>query len=80
VTRARVICVSDETPEGFSVRTVVFRADTDSPEGEKFTRYTPSLDLRMAVDNPGVVFEPGKAYYLDFTPAAEKQPETTKET
>lgn len=43
--------------------------DNDTPENERYAKYTPSGQLNIHVDNPAVVFEPGKAYYLDFTPA-----------
>lgn len=39
------------------------------PENQRFHKATPSGKLTMYVDNPDVDFEPGKTYYLDFTPA-----------
>lgn len=44
-------------------------ADDSTPENERFTKYTPSGTLRISVDNPAVIFEPGASYYLDFTKA-----------
>jgi len=44
-------------------------ADASTPENERFTRYTPSGQLTLTVDNPAVVFTPGADYYLDITPA-----------
>ena len=43
------------------------------PEDQRFSKATPSGSLRMQVDNPAALeqFEPGKAYYLDFTPVPE---------
>ncbi len=38
-----------------------------TPENDRFHRYTPSGNVRIQVDNPNVVFEPGKFYYVDFT-------------
>jgi hypothetical protein len=52
-------------------RTYEFMAvyDTDTPENQRFAKATPSGSLTIQVDNPDVHFEPGKFYYLDFTPA-----------
>ncbi|MFJ6729979.1 hypothetical protein ACIQPQ_34280 [Streptomyces sp. NPDC091281] len=51
-------------------RTYRFHAvyDQSVPEDLRYAQATPSGELRLAVDNPAVVFEPGKQYYLDFTP------------
>lgn len=43
--------------------------DPDAPEDQRYAKATPSGNLTIAVDNPAVAFEPGKSYYLDFTPA-----------
>lgn len=43
--------------------------DPDLPEDQRFAKATPSGTLTIQVDNPNVVFEPGKAYYLDITEA-----------
>lgn len=45
--------------------------DNSTPENERFTRYTPSGELKMTVDNPDVEFVPGQEFYLDFTPVSE---------
>lgn len=52
-------------------RTYRFMAqyDTSVPEDQRYAKATPSGSLTIAVDNPAVTFEPGKSYYLDFTPA-----------
>jgi hypothetical protein len=42
--------------------------DPAVPEDQRYAKYTPSGELRIQVDNPAVAFEPGKEYYLDFTP------------
>ena len=54
-----------------TTRNFTFQAVSDSstPENERFTKYTPWGELKMAVDNPAVRFEVGKFYYVDFTPA-----------
>ena len=43
----------------------------ENPENVQFNKYTPSGTLKMGIDNENLVnyFEPGKEYYLDFTPA-----------
>ena len=38
-------------------------------ENERFHRFTPSGMIEINVDNPKVVFELGKNYYVDFTEA-----------
>lgn len=43
--------------------------DPDTPEDQRYAQTTPTGNLTIQVDNPDVSFEPGKAYYLDFTPA-----------
>jgi hypothetical protein len=43
--------------------------DSSVPEDQRYAMATPSGELRIQVDNPNVVFEPGKHYYIDFTPA-----------
>jgi hypothetical protein len=43
--------------------------DNDTPENERYSKYTPVGSLKFTVTNPAVSFEPGKQYYLDFTPA-----------
>lgn len=52
-------------------RTYEFQAvyDDGTPENERYSKYTPYGKLEIAVDNPAVVFKPGKLYYLDFTEA-----------
>lgn len=42
--------------------------DDTVPEDQRYAKYTPSGSLEMLVDNPGVEFELGRDYYLDFTP------------
>lgn len=70
--RAKFRCSSVETfaPHSAGTRTFRFAAEYDPsvPEDERYARYTPSGELRIAVDNPSVEFEPGRSYYLDFTP------------
>lgn len=75
MTRAKFRCNSVETFDG-DARTYRFAPvyDPSVPEDARYARYTPIGELRMQVDNPAVTFEPGRDYYLDFTPV-----ETPKE-
>lgn len=69
--RAKFKCSSVERFGNTEAANYRFSAVTDqsTPENQRYARYTPSGELRIYVDNPAVVFEPGKDYYLDFTPA-----------
>ncbi|MEU1474511.1 hypothetical protein [Streptomyces sp. NPDC005760] len=51
-------------------RTYEFMAiyDPTVPEDQRYAKASPSGNLTIQVDNPNVTFEPGKQYYLDFTP------------
>lgn len=42
----------------------------DTPEDNSFSKWTPSADARLNVTNPEIFgfFEPGKSYYVDFSP------------
>lgn len=68
--RAKFRCTSVETYQTPGTRSFRFAAeyDADLPEDQRYAKYTPSGDLRITVDNPNVEFEPGRSYYLDFTP------------
>lgn len=69
-TRAKFRCVEKkQTENGF---TLVFEpVTTGSPENESFYRWTPWGKLEMGTVNAEAAkgFEPGKSYYLDFSPA-----------
>lgn len=45
--------------------------DNTVPEDQAFTRFTPAGSFWAQIDNPNVIpmFEVGKCYYLDITPA-----------
>jgi hypothetical protein len=45
--------------------------DSRTPENKSFWDATPNGELKMTITNPAASeqFVPGKAYYLDFTPA-----------
>ncbi|WP_200308251.1 hypothetical protein [Streptomyces adelaidensis] len=73
--RAKFRCMSETHkkwgPEDSHVsRSYEFMAayDADAPEDQRFAKATPSGSLTIQVDNPAVTFEPGRSYYLDFTP------------
>lgn len=40
-----------------------------SEENDKFFSLTPYGQIEVGTINPNVEFEPGKEYYVDFTPA-----------
>ena len=43
--------------------------DDGTAENKRFAAATPSGSIEMTVDNPQAqVFEPGKEYFVDFTP------------
>ena len=60
-------------PYTSGAKILTFSADYDPsiPEDQRFAKATPSGTLEMTMDNPAAValFEPGKVYYLDFSPA-----------
>ncbi|HLP66756.1 MAG TPA: hypothetical protein VK181_04480 [Rhizobium sp.] len=65
--RAKFMCSGKEGTTIFLH--TVYSEDIQSEDG-RFTKATPWGELRMNVDNPNaaIQFEPGKSYYLDFTP------------
>lgn len=52
-------------------RTLTFRAfyDQSIPEDQRFSKATPSAEIKMTVDNPAALeqFKLGAFYYVDFT-------------
>jgi len=42
-----------------------------SEENREFWKYTPSGSIELSISNPEAakIFEPGREYYVDFTPA-----------
>lgn len=69
--RAKFRCNSTESFGESAARIFKFTAvyDQDTPENQRYAKYTPAGTLQIHVDNPNVDFEIGKYYYLDFTPA-----------
>lgn len=45
--------------------------DDGNPENASWSKYTPSGEVRLFITNPAAIaaFEPGKCYFVDFTPA-----------
>jgi hypothetical protein len=76
-TRAKFTCTREINTKWSSAvdpqRSYEFQAvyDTTTPEDQRFAKSTPSGSMTIAVDNPAVTFVPGRAYYLDITPADE---------
>lgn len=70
-TRAKFTCYS-VTDYGL-VKAVVLQAVTDAstPENKAFWTASPSGKIEISITNPpaAAVFEAGKSYYVDFTPA-----------
>lgn len=70
--RAKFICVSNE-PQSGEQHLVKFSAVMGgSDENKSFSRWTPVANLEMWISDETAaakVFEVGKEYYLDFTPA-----------
>ena len=70
--RAKFQCKSNAKDEHNDYHNIVLEAVTDgSEENKSFWKYTPSGRLEISIDNPEAVkmFEAGKEYYIDFTPA-----------
>lgn len=71
--RAKFRCTAEKTskfsPGADSARSYEFQAlyDPSIPEDERYAKYTPTGSVTIGVDNPNVIFEPGRSYYLDFT-------------
>lgn len=73
-TRAKFECRTETRNSwGEGSRTYEFQAvsDPDTPENERYCKYTPAGSLKITVDNPNVEFKLGRAYYLDFTEVEE---------
>lgn len=73
--RAKFRCTFENnkkySPTAPPTRSYEFAAiyDETLPEDQRYAKATPWGKLELNVDNPNAAFEPGKAYYLDITPA-----------
>lgn len=49
--------------------------ENGSDEDNTYAKFTPSADFRMTVANPALfgAFKPEQVYYVDLTPAEERQ-------
>lgn len=67
--RAKFRCTSAQHNEYGQV-VYAFYAAHGSEENKAWAKATPGGNLSITIDNPAAqVFEPGKHYFLDFTPA-----------
>lgn len=69
--RAKFAVISVETFEnGDSQVRLSPRYDESIPEDRRFSKATPSGELKMYINNPPVVEElkPGRQFYIDLTP------------
>ena len=68
--RAKVTCESIEN-NAVKFRTVYEGDVSKDTENARFTKATPWGEINLGIDNPAALeqFTPGKAYYVDFTPA-----------
>jgi len=67
--RAKFYCVSATNRDPGCDYQFSAVADDGTPENAAYHAASPVGSLSITVDNPAVSFEPGKYYYLDFTPA-----------
>lgn len=70
--RAKFVCVSNEQKEGEQHQVKLNAVMQGSEENKSFSRWTPVANLEMWIsdETPAAqVFEQGKEYYVDFTPA-----------
>lgn len=74
--RAKFICqrIEETKYAGSKSTNIILTAVTphnDNGSEEKFWDYTPSGEIKLNTVNEAAVkqFEPGKKYYIDFTPA-----------
>lgn len=69
--RAKVIC--NGVANNHVTFNTVYEPDVErDSENARFTKATPSGEIRMHIDNEVALaqFEQGKQYYVDFTPAS----------
>lgn len=69
--RCKFKCVSKTEIEGNGTSVTLEPVSSGSEENEKFFKYTPSGDINLGILNPAAAeqFEPGKQYYVEFSPA-----------
>jgi hypothetical protein len=69
--RAKFVCDEVTKTRYGSARVSLYPVSNGSEENEQFWKYTPSGKIELSIENPSAAerFEPGKEYYVDFTPA-----------
>jgi hypothetical protein len=76
--RAKFQLVSETANAGTTAKNLTFqpRYDTSIPEDQRYSKATPSGELKMYVDNPAALeqLKLGQDYYLDFTPVPKPEP------
>lgn len=68
--RAKVTC--DTIKDNAVTFSTVYEPDAaKDTENARFTKATPWGQIKLGIDNPTALeqFQPGKSYYVDFTPA-----------
>lgn len=69
-TRAKFVCVQkQQASEGYEIHLEAVTGGSE--ENESFFDYTPAGQINIGIVNEAAskVFEVGKEYYVDFTPA-----------
>lgn len=66
--RAKFTCTKAVKTE-YGTELSMWALYSDNPEDNTYSKYTPSGQITMIVDNPSAeeFFKPGEKYYLDFT-------------
>ncbi len=68
--RAKFKCSSKTIYEGENKQVTLAPVTGGSEENKEFWKYSPSGEIKMTINGPASdLFEPGKEYYIDFTPA-----------
>lgn len=74
--RAKFQCVAVTNYQGDRKKVELsVRYDTSIEEDKRFTKYMPSGDIVISIENASIndFYVPGKSYYLDFTPIEDEQ-------
>jgi len=69
--RGKFKCSEVAQVEGGTNRVSLYPVVSGSEENKQFFKWSPGGKIELAVVNPdtAALFEPGKEYYVDFTPA-----------
>ena len=68
--RGKMVVTSVELSEHDETIKFACMYDYNEPENTKFSKSTPSGDMRLAISNPKLAgkFQPGQCFYVDLTP------------